>query len=224
MVLKSFIEEFVQTIRRTATDIGARVIPTLVSGSDKVPSAFLDPDDFISLFHHSTARVVYVMERRFSAETMVMDLIEENEADITGAADFEEDVKQYVGGTPEFQSLVARWTNYDGLLYSVTTTFMMDGIMHIIMRNEEWLSAFEEDADRILEDLQHRLDDHRGKAQEMARRDIVAKAPALAGHPRFSEARPPVAKQEALARSVFPKAAGPVRKTEDSLKTDYNVH
>jgi hypothetical protein len=206
MELKSFNEEFVQTIRQMATDIGARVISTLVNGSDKVPTAFLEPDDFIGLFHRSAARVVYVMERRFGAEIMAMDQIEENESGIIDTADFEDDVKQYVGTTPEFQSLVTRWTNYDDLLCSVTAVFMMDGIMHIIIRNEAWLSEFEEDADRILETLQQHLDDRRQKDQEMARREMVAKARTLANHPQFSAAQPSVAKQEALARLVFPEA------------------
>ncbi|WP_158921507.1 hypothetical protein [Acidisphaera sp. S103] len=165
MQLKSFIEEFVQIIRRTAADTGARVIPTLVTGSDKVPTAFLEPDDFVGLFRHSAARVIYITERRFNAETMAMGQMEENESGVIDTADFEDDVKRYVGRIPEFQSLVTRWTNCDGLLCSVTATFMMDGIMHVIMRNETWLSEFEEDADRILEDLQHHLDGRRERAQ-----------------------------------------------------------
>lgn len=203
MQLKSFSEELVRTVRRTASEIGARVVATLVTGSDKVPTAFLEPDDFIGLFHHSAARVVYVLERRFSAKAMAMDQIEENEAGIIDTADFESDVKQYVGTTPEFQSLVTRWAKCDGLSCSVTSTFMMDGIMHVMMRNEPWLSEFEEDADRILEALQQDLDDRREKAQETARREIIAMARTLADHPRFSAARSSVAKQEALARTVF---------------------
>jgi hypothetical protein len=205
MELKSLSEELLQAVQRTATAMGARVVPALVTGSDTVPTAFLEADDFTSLFHHSAARVVYVRERRFSAKTMVMDQIEENESGFIDAADIEEDLQQYIGRTSELQSLVTRWTNCDGLLCSVTATFMMDGIMHVVMRNEAWLSEFEADVDGVLEDIQHHLDDRREKAQEMVRRDIVAKARTLAGHPRFSEARLSPAKREALARLVFPE-------------------
>jgi hypothetical protein len=192
------LTEIAGEVRRVTNAIGTKVVLSSVAGSDRVPSARLEPKDFLELLKICTPRLVYLFEDRFDAEK---EALLQAEAD----PDNESEEDSFAPSTtPQYKSMVKRWSSHDGELCSLTAFFMLDGILHVLTEREAWLGEFEDEVDTLLSKLENERDERLETIRAREESEVAEKARKLAHDPRFNVSRPTVAKREALAKSLFP--------------------
>jgi hypothetical protein len=196
-------EALAERVRQTVQGMGGRLVPTLISGSDRILTAFLKQDIFIDLLQFTGARLVYLSEDDFEAEAMATKQVIESDDD--GRISFERaDALDDAADTPEFKRFVKRWQARDGAVCSVTATFMYEGVNHVTMQDEAWLSEFETEAEKLTETLLHRYEERQSGEKAREHQEIVSKSRVLAEHAQFNAPRPTIAKRTALAKILFP--------------------
>jgi hypothetical protein len=87
--------------------------------------------------------------------------------------------------------------------------FVDEGVNHVTMQDEAWLSEFETEPEKLTEMLLHRYEERQSGEEAREHQEIVSKSRVLAEHAQFNEPRPTVAKRTAFARTAFARILFP---------------
>lgn len=188
------LEERFRQIERVAHDSGSFIVNAILPCKDSTAYRVqMSLEQFLSLLSHCRPRVVYAFADEFEARDSLLAYLQVSEDD-TATVTARSDVK----------SLMKQASHHNGQLGSFLSGFIVDGVLHTVFEQTEWLDEFESRAD----DLETLLDEHRQRqldqysATEAAR--IREHAKMLWEHPKFNDGRPSREKREYLARSLFP--------------------
>jgi hypothetical protein len=189
------LEDRFALVESTARESGSFIVTAVLPREDSVGYRVqMSLEQFLLLLSHCRPRVVYAFADEFDSRDSLLASLEvsdDNEAVVTAR--------------PDVKSLMKQAARHNGQLGSFLAGFLVDGVLHTVFEQTEWLDEFETRADdiEVLLNNQRQQELSQSSAAETAKTREHAKK--LCGHPKFNDGRPSREKREYLARSLFPE-------------------
>ena len=134
------LHDQIDVLKDAARAAGSVVVDTVLDGpgGEGVLTTALNADEFVKVMAHCRPRIVYLHVGRF-----------EPLADALTAMDIDESVDEEIANDRRVKALVKKWTFRGGEVSTLLATFMADGVLHISMRQPDWMDDFKTEAEDL---------------------------------------------------------------------------
>jgi hypothetical protein len=132
---KAKLDDQLERVRMAALDAGSFLVTATVNpGDDRGRyNAYLPLDEFLTLLSPCRPRIVYLRSDTFESKEAVLDSLAGG-----GEADsWEEDAS--------VEALIKRWAIHDGEIGMFSASFFMEGVLHFVLEDADWLQEFEQE-------------------------------------------------------------------------------
>jgi hypothetical protein len=194
--MADLLHDQIEVLKDAARSAGSIVVDTVLNGhdGDSVLTAGLNAEEFIKVMWHCRPKIVYIHATRFEAL-----------ADTLVAMDIEEADEEEVAGNSQVKALVKKWKSHEGEVSTLLGAFVVDGVLHVSMRQPDWVDIFEAEAEGLGDALSEEARVASARMEQEARSRIRDLAVRLCDHPKFNgPPRPSKEKRAFLAREMFP--------------------
>lgn len=156
--MADILHDQIDVLKNAAQASGSIVVDTVLDGSDGegVLTAALSADEFVKVLAHCRPRIVYLHASRF-----------EPLADALIAMDV--DNEEEIAKDRRVKALVKKWTSQEGEVSTLLATFIADGVLHISMRQPDWVDDFESDAEDLADVMANEASEASSRAEQEER-------------------------------------------------------
>lgn len=192
------LKEKMELVRKTALDSGSAIVNAVVIVSEDSSgyAVNLGFDQCLSLLSQCRPRIVYCHDESFDAEKALRVLLDMEDDD--------EDEIEILSKNSGFKALTKKWAKKNGVTSLLVVNFVVDGVLHMVLEQPEWVDEFESEGEEIESSIAEAIRLESVKSLSAERKQFRDAAKALCDHPRFREGKWSREKREYLAKGLFP--------------------